>query len=284
MTGPVGSGNENIPVFDGTSGKVLKDSLKKLADFVLSVDLVAYLADKVDKVPGKGLSTNDFTSALLSKLNALSSGGYRGTFDNEIALTTALPGPNTPGDYAYVVPLIPAPGSEEVEYIWDAINSVWTKTAPGSTPSTGAEIAAVLFAEPDVNNLSDILLAKLNQAVTQAYVDSVISTLSGAASPNNNIIPESTTARVLSVNDTFKYIRLTSVGACTLTLPNDATATWTLTPFIGFRITTVAPTLSLGAGVVVNGIGNLAGLSADDNFALKKVGVDAWDLVVGGCW
>lgn len=55
------------------------DTLKEIADYIAShADVVtalnAAIGNKVDKVTGKGLSTNDFTSALLSKLNAIAAG------------------------------------------------------------------------------------------------------------------------------------------------------------------------------------------------------------------
>ena len=46
----------------------------QLAHYYTSAQLDTLLADKVDKVAGKGLSANDFTDALLSKLNDIASG------------------------------------------------------------------------------------------------------------------------------------------------------------------------------------------------------------------
>lgn len=66
---------------------------EKLGDFRATVDLTGYakttevnaaLSNKVDKVSGKGLSTNDFTAAYKSKLDGISSGA---TADS--AITTA---------------------------------------------------------------------------------------------------------------------------------------------------------------------------------------------------
>lgn len=52
------------------------DTLKEIADYIASNEgvmtaLNAAIGNKVDKVTGKGLSTNDFTAALLTKLNGI---------------------------------------------------------------------------------------------------------------------------------------------------------------------------------------------------------------------
>ena len=45
-----------------------------IGQYAKTVDVNAALSNKVDKVSGKGLSTNDFTTALLNKLNAIAEG------------------------------------------------------------------------------------------------------------------------------------------------------------------------------------------------------------------
>lgn len=45
-----------------------------IGQYAKTADVNAALGDKVDKVSGKGLSTNDFTTALLNKLNAIAEG------------------------------------------------------------------------------------------------------------------------------------------------------------------------------------------------------------------
>ena len=59
-----------------------RDTLKELADCLATnesaVDaLNAAIGNKVDKVAGKGLSANDFTDALLSKLNGIAAGATK---------------------------------------------------------------------------------------------------------------------------------------------------------------------------------------------------------------
>ncbi|MCB5934502.1 hypothetical protein LI012_06495 [Caldibacillus thermoamylovorans] len=71
------------------------DTLKELAtalgnDPNFATTIANQLANKVDKVAGKGLSTNDFTTALLNKLNGLPSSVYSKTeVDDKISASTS---------------------------------------------------------------------------------------------------------------------------------------------------------------------------------------------------
>lgn len=49
----------------------------KLADYATTSSVTTLLAEKVDKVEGKGLSANDFTDTLLNKLNGIESGANK---------------------------------------------------------------------------------------------------------------------------------------------------------------------------------------------------------------
>lgn len=58
------------------------DTLKEIADYLAThqneyTALVQTLGTKVDKVEGKGLSANDFTDALLAKLNGIAEGATK---------------------------------------------------------------------------------------------------------------------------------------------------------------------------------------------------------------
>lgn len=70
------------------------DTLKELATAIgndpnFATTISNQLANKVDKVAGKGLSTNDFTTDLLNKLNGLPSSVYSKTeVDNKISAST----------------------------------------------------------------------------------------------------------------------------------------------------------------------------------------------------
>ena len=49
----------------------------QLGDYTTTTDLTALLGNKVDKVEGKGLSSNDFTDTLLNKLNGIEAGANK---------------------------------------------------------------------------------------------------------------------------------------------------------------------------------------------------------------
>jgi hypothetical protein len=59
--------------WDGTAWDVLA-GVDDLSNYVTTTAMNTALEGKVDKVEGKGLSTNDFTDALLTKLNGIAEG------------------------------------------------------------------------------------------------------------------------------------------------------------------------------------------------------------------
>ena len=67
-------------LIDGASGtydtlKELETAIKNNTDVATALN--SAIGNKVDKVSGKGLSTNDFTSALLTKLNGITEGATK---------------------------------------------------------------------------------------------------------------------------------------------------------------------------------------------------------------
>ena len=82
------------------------DTLKEIADYIAdNEDVVAALnaaiGNKVDKVAGKGLSANDFTNALLSKLNAIAAGAQANVIETVKVNGAAL----TPSSKAVDIPV-----------------------------------------------------------------------------------------------------------------------------------------------------------------------------------
>ena len=91
----------------------------------------AALANKVDKVVGKGLSTNDFTDPLKTKLEWLQGSHFRGTFVDLAALQAGVANP-VAGDYADVDAGV---GQDVERYIYDVDDAAWIKqgsVAPGA--------------------------------------------------------------------------------------------------------------------------------------------------------
>jgi hypothetical protein len=141
--GPSSSTDGNFALFDGTTGKLLKSSTFSPASFASTTAL----ADKVDKLTGKGLSQEDYTTAEKAKLANLSAANFRGTFANLAAINAAtfVPAPIS-GDYCAVE----VTGSPSVIYFWDDTNNVWTPQTQEPVDMAGADIAAVLFDADDV--------------------------------------------------------------------------------------------------------------------------------------
>lgn len=86
----------------------------------VSVAQQAALDNKVDKVAGKALSTNDFDNASKAKLDSLND-HFKGTYTSLAALQAAVP-TATAGDYAIVDAGV---GADPTQYNWDASDTKW---------------------------------------------------------------------------------------------------------------------------------------------------------------
>ena len=76
------------------------DTLKEIADYLAThqneyTALLTTIAGKVDKVTGKGLSTEDFTSALKTKLDGIATGANKTTVDTALSSTSGNPVANS---------------------------------------------------------------------------------------------------------------------------------------------------------------------------------------------
>lgn len=138
--GPASSVDGNIVLFDGVTGKLLKDSGKALSYYAP----LSLANNKVDKVAGKDLSENDFTDADKAKLDALATGGFRGVFATKEDGEAGIIDPQA-GDYFF----IEVGDTPTVLVLWDSTNEVWTEqTYEGSF--TSQELADLIFNEDDV--------------------------------------------------------------------------------------------------------------------------------------
>jgi len=177
VTGPVSSINGNFALFDGITGKLIKDSDRALS-FYATASLVA---TKQDKVTGKGLSTEDFTTVEKTKLAALDAGGFRGSFETyaDIGTFTFSPIPQ-PGDYCY----IEKTGDDVIEVLWDNVNAEWTEQTLAPVTMTGAEIATALFETTDAltYSKSDCQIYTSGEKATLATHSALISALTGGTS------------------------------------------------------------------------------------------------------
>lgn len=119
---------------------------------------IAALANKVDKVPGKDLSDNNFTNAERDKLAGLEGSRYKGLFVSIEALNAALP-TGAPGDYADVDAGV---GADVMRYIWDDSDSKWSAQAGTADPITAAQVKVLYESNANTNAFTDALLEKLN--------------------------------------------------------------------------------------------------------------------------
>jgi len=115
------------------------------------------LADKVDKVAGKGLSPEEFTLTEKQKLAALDGNHWKGKFTTYELLEAAWPTAND-GDSAAVDAGV---GEDIASYLWDSSDNKWVIQKGSSTAETAASVKSKLESNPDTNTLTDSLLNKL---------------------------------------------------------------------------------------------------------------------------
>lgn len=119
--------------------------------------LTAALAGKVDKEAGKGLSSNDFTSAEKTKLAGLEGSHFKGLHASLAALLAAHP-TGAAGDYADVDG---GAGVDVVRYLWDVTDAEWVAQAASGGSMTAAEVKTAYESNPDTNAFTDAEKTKL---------------------------------------------------------------------------------------------------------------------------
>lgn len=137
------------------------------ADKPVSTAQQAALDGKVDKLEGKGLSTNDFTGPLRDKLIGLEGTHWRGTFVSLAALESGVSDPAA-GDYADV----DVEGADVERYIWDATDGVWVVQSGAVAPITAAQVKQLYESNPDTNAFTDSDEAKLGGVEAGATANS----------------------------------------------------------------------------------------------------------------
>lgn len=149
ITGPVAAVDGNLAVFNGTTGKQLRDSGVALSGLASA----SALASKVDKELNKGLSTHDFSNAYKLKLDSLqNTAGFRGTFASLEAINANSFDPvPVSGDYC----LIEVEDASPSLVLWDDTNDEWVNQFPDAVNMTGEQIAEVLFDADDTWVIDD---------------------------------------------------------------------------------------------------------------------------------
>lgn len=205
--GPASAVDDHVAVFDGITGKLIKDGGQPLSNYA-SVSLVA---TKQDKETGKGLSTNDYTTVEKDKLATLSP-HYRGTYASAALVLSEVATPIA-GDYAFVGVV-----AEDLEvFFWDDTNSEWFSTTQAAM--TGQQIADVLFDTEDSPSWSQETCRIFTEsekgqlAALQALVDGAL----GGIISGTTAYVEKTAAYVIAVTD--RTINCTGINSFILTLP-----------------------------------------------------------------
>lgn len=129
---------------------------------------------KVDVVAGKGLSTNDYTTAEKTKLAGLDSPMFRGVFLSLAALTSGITSP-VAGNYADVDS---GTGTDAQRYIWDVNDSKWVLSSTNTaTTLTAAQVKTLYESNADTNAYTTAEKTKLSGIATGATVNSPDATL-----------------------------------------------------------------------------------------------------------
>lgn len=113
--------------------------------------------NKVDKVAGKGLSANDYTSAEKAKLAAIEDPLYKGRYTSYAALVAANP-TGISGNFAHVDEGV---GEKTVVYIWDVSDEEWQEQQGESAEMTPTQIKQAYESNDDTNAYTDAEKIKL---------------------------------------------------------------------------------------------------------------------------
>jgi hypothetical protein len=178
-------------------------------------------SSKVDKIQGKGLSSEDYTAAEKEKLAGLESSHWKGLYSTLADLKAAWNDPAPEGgglakigDYADTGNA----GTEEVRYHWDGTDKEWVLT--GGADMTPAEIKQEYESNPDTNAFTDTEKSKVSNLPEDTEL-----AISGMLKASNK---GETADRTISNGGTFKVLQTVANTASsgggdvherTLTLP-----------------------------------------------------------------
>lgn len=131
------------------------------------------LDNKVDKVAGKGLSTEDYTTAEKQKLAGLESSKFKGKYTSLANLKTAFPEGSSDnwsnGDGGFYAD-VDDTGQDVVRYIYDATDKKWVASGLGAQ-LTAAQVKTMYESNADTNAFTDSFKSKLNGIATGAEVN-----------------------------------------------------------------------------------------------------------------
>lgn len=182
------------------------------AEFVTTQAMTQALTTKVNAVDGKGLSTNDFTTAEKTKLAGLESSHFKGTYVDLAALQAGVASPIA-GDYADVDA---GAGADVMRYLWDASDAAW-KPQASATSLTAAQVKALYEANPDTNPFTDAEKTKL-AAISEG----------GSSGGGGNSAVATSTATAVSLTSSYdsSYLVSETADPAVLTIADQATGGW----------------------------------------------------------
>ena len=157
-----------------------------------NIDLSGYakltdLDTKVDKIDGKGLSTNDFTNVLKSKLDGIAEGANKTVVDSELSTTSTNPVQNA--------------------VVTTKINALANKDGSNATGTWGIDISGTAAKATADKNGNDITTTYAKQADFEKIVGNVdIIDYTSQISKNTNIISTMWTTNIRKVGHIVTFV------------------------------------------------------------------------------
>ncbi len=142
------------------------------------------LDNKVDKIAGKGLSTEDYTTSEKTKLSALEL-FHKGIHTDITALRAAYPeGAGQTwhkGIGGWTGDVDAGAGADNVRYLWDASDLKWVIQQGATSAETAESIKSKLLQNPDTFTVTQAILDKIN-SITAIFTTTLKASYDTAAS------------------------------------------------------------------------------------------------------
>jgi len=108
-------------------------------------------------------------------------------------------------------------------------------------------------------------------------------TISGTPQPAapSVVVPDTTTSRTVSISDIGAYLRFTNASPVTLTVPTQASESWTADAEITIRrVGAGALTIAPAPGVTLNApAGGTLNMTSGMTVTIKRAAADSWDVI-----
>jgi hypothetical protein len=272
------SGDTSLPT-DVSMGDIVKYEFEVLSSGVLTVIQKSVVGkvlththtEYVEKVAGKGLSTNDYTTDEKNKLAGLEGSKYKGRYTDLAALNTAH-ATATVGDYARVDGGV---GSDVVTYLWDDSDNKWVQEQGTGTTETASSVKSKYESNPDTNVFNDADKTKLDGVETNATnwtnAKTIASTLTGwlAAAADATLGSTSTIRAAIEILD-WRTKNIDGASITTGTI-NDSRLSSNIVRTSDSRLTDArTPTAHQHSGADIT-TGTVADARLSSNVALKNV-------------